>query len=144
MATSAAAQAPSPAPTPAPIRHPNLFDLAGGGIHVTYSTTSITGKPIFSYHDATQSKQFTGDQIRTTDTEIGTLVTVTIFLTPDAGSTTFTLLLPIVTLRTADSAHIATYGITTLHRFSIIGPPQGQSESYTAHRLQGSASFVLF
>jgi hypothetical protein len=131
-------------PAPAQIKHPNLFQLSGDGIHVTYSTSGFDGKPHFSYHDAHQNKQFTGDQIRTVQTEIGTLVTVTLLLLVDAGSTTFTVLIPTVNLRTSDSAHIATDGIVTLHRTSIIGPLQGQSEFYTVHPLTGTASFVVF
>jgi hypothetical protein len=125
------------------LKTPNLFELAGDGISVSYATTSFGGKPVLSYHDTFQSKSFIGDQIRTVETEIGTLVTVTIFLTVDSGSTTFTILIPVVNLRLSDSAQISTYGLTTLHRFSIIGPPPGQAESYTAHRLYGTASFVV-
>ena len=90
------------------------------------------------------SRNFVGDQIRTADTEIGTLVTVTISLTPDSGSTTFTLLIPEVNLRASDSASISTYGITTLHRLTIIGPPlQGQTELYTTHEMKGTAAFFV-
>lgn len=129
--------------TPPALKHPNFFELAGDGISVTYSLTDFGGRPVLSYHDAFQSKSFVGDQIRTVETEIGTLVTVTIFLTVDSGSTTFSILIPNVNLRSADSAQITTYGITTLHRFSIIGPPQGQAEFYTAHQLSGTGSFVV-
>jgi len=128
---------------PPALKHPNLFDLAGDGISVSYASTSFSGKPLLSYHDGFQSKSFVGDQIRTVETEIGTLVTVTIFLTVDSGSTTFSILIPVVNLRTSDSAPITTYGITTLHRFSIIGPPQGQAEFSTAHQMSGTASFVV-
>jgi len=125
------------------IKQPNLFELVGDGISVSYSTTNFGGRPVLSYHDAFQSKSFVGDQINTVDTEIGTLVTVTIVLTVDSGSTTFSILIPAVNLRTSDSAQISTYGITTLHRFSIIGLPQGQTEFYTLHQLSGTASFVV-
>src|SRR5262245_13548259 len=95
--TMSAATATSTAPSkPAVVasRQPNLYQLSGDGIEVTYSTSGFDGKPHLSYQDAMQSKQFAGDQIRTVKTEIGTLVTVTIFLTVDSGSTSFTLLLP--------------------------------------------------
>jgi hypothetical protein len=126
-------------------KQPNMYQLSGDGIHVTYSTSSFAGPPQFNYHDATQSRQFTGKEIRTVGTEIGTLVSVTLNLTPDLGSTSFTLLIPHVGLGLSDSAHIVTDGITTLHRTSIIGPPlQGQTEFYTVHPLQGTAAFVVF
>ena len=131
-------------PTPV-LKQPNLYELSGEGIHITYSTTSFAGPPLFTYQDANQSKQFMGDQIRTVETEIGTLVTVTTFLTVDSGSTTFTVLIPQVNLRSADSVSISTEGIATVHRLRIVGPPlQGQTEVYTVYALTGTASFVFF
>ena len=47
---------------------PNLYQLQGGPIHVTYSTTSIDGQPHFSYQDPHQTLFFKGDDIRVTDT----------------------------------------------------------------------------
>lgn len=128
-----------------PITKPNLYQFQGRNLHITYSTTSIDGKPRFNYQDAQTSKQFEGDDIRTVDLEIGTLVTVTIRLTVDSGSTSFSLLVPNVNLDQSNIAHIKTEGITTLHRFSI--NPQfnlGQTELYTVTHLTGTAQFVLF
>jgi hypothetical protein len=122
---------------------PNLYELHGGGIHVTYSTTSISGQPLFSYHDAVQVKNFSGNEIKAVQTDIGTLVTVVIHLTIDSGSTTFSLLLPNVILPASNVAHITAEGITTLHRFSI-PPPVGQTEFYTVRTMHGTARFVVF
>ena len=44
---------------------PNLYQLHGHHLHITYSTSSIDGKPRFQYHDPFQTLQFSGDQIRT-------------------------------------------------------------------------------
>jgi hypothetical protein len=135
----------TPVVNPPVLKQPNLYELSGEGIHITYSTTSFAGPPLFTYQDAFQSKQFMGDQIRIVETEIGTLVTVTIFLTVDTGSTTFSVLIPHVNLRSADSVSISTDGVATVHRLRIVGPPlQGQTESYTVYALTGTASFVLF
>jgi hypothetical protein len=124
---------------------PNLYDLHGHHLHITYSTTSIDGKPRFQYHDNFQTLEFSGDQIRTLDSEIGTLVTVTIRLTPDLGSTTFTLLVPQVNLNQSTQAQITTFGVTTLHRFSIAPQlDQGQTEHYTVAELSGTATVVAF
>ena len=124
---------------------PNLYELSGGGINVTYSTSGIGGQPHFTYHDALQVKNFTGNQITTLQTSIGTLVTVTIHLTVDSGSTTFSVLLPNVNLPTGPfgSASITAEGITTLHRFSIF-QLQGQTEIYTVTAMHGTARHVLF
>jgi hypothetical protein len=123
---------------------PTLYELSGGGIHVTYATSSLQGQPQFNYHDAFQAKNFTGNQIQTADTVLGRLVTVFLVQTVDSGSTTFTLLVPTVNLPPSKVANITTEGITTLHKFAIVKPPQGQTELYTVHKLHGTARFVEF
>ena len=122
---------------------PNLYQLSGKHLNITYSTTGIDGKPHFSYQDLQQTLSFTGDQIRSVVTEIGTLVSVTIRLTVDTGGTTFSLLLPRVNIPGEQSVPVETVGITTLHRFSVL-PINGQRDFYTVTRLQGSASRVFF
>ena len=125
---------------------PNLYELTGGKMHVTYSTSSKNGQPHFTYQDGTQNLSFAGDQIRQTKTEIGTLVSVTIHMTVDSGSTAFTLLVPAVNLASPSSpAQIHTYGITTGHRFSVVpAANRGQTETYTLTELSGTASAVVF
>jgi hypothetical protein len=123
---------------------PTLYELSGNGIHVTYATSSLQGQPQFNYHDAFQARNFTGNQIQTADTVLGRLVTVFLIQTVDSGSTTFTLLVPTVNLPPSKVADIKTEGITTLHKFAIVRPPQGQTELYTVHKLHGTARFVEF
>jgi hypothetical protein len=123
---------------------PTLYELSGNGIHVTYATSSLQGQPQFNYHDAFQARNFTGNQIQTADTVLGRLVTVFLVQTVDSGSTTFTLLVPTVNLPPSKVANITTEGITTLHKFAIVKPPQGQTELYTVHKLHGTARFVEF
>jgi hypothetical protein len=128
-----------------PVKSPDLYQLRGAQLHITYSTTSFVGKPSFVYQDATQTLTFEGDQIRTVATEIGTLVTVTLRMTTDSGSTSFTLLVPRVNLGSSHQAPIHTEGITTLHRFSVVPAfNQGQTELYTVTPLTGTASFIDF
>src|SRR6476620_3245168 len=122
---------------------PNLYQLSGKHLNITYSTTGIDGKPHFSYQDLQQTLSFTGDQIRGVVTEIGTLVSVTIRVTVDTGGTTFSLLLPRVNIPGEQTVPIQTVGITTLHRFSIL-PINGQLDFYTVTRLHGSAARVFF
>ena len=122
---------------------PNQYDLSGKHLHVTYSTTGIDGKPHFSYQDLQQTLSFTGDEIRSVETEIGTLVSVTIRMTVDTGGTTFSVLLPHVNIPGEQSVSIQTFGITTLHKFSIL-PVNGQRDFYTTTRLNGTASRVFF
>ena len=121
-----------------------MYQVHGGGIHVTYSTTSFGGKPLFSYRMRHGSHNFSGDQIKAVKTPIGDLVTVTIRLTPDAGSTTFSLLVPTVNLTgPGHAAPISTEGITTIHRFSIApGLLHGQTEHYHVTTMIGTANQV--
>ena len=125
---------------------PDLFVLAGGGLHVTYSTSSFFGGPHFTYQDAFRTLNFSGSQIRTVNVpDLGTVVSVTIMLTVDTGSTTFSVLIPQVNLVGAMSVPISTEGITTVHRFSVIPVlNHGQQEFYTVTPLTGTASHVLF
>jgi len=129
----------------ATVTHPNLYQLQGHHLHVSYATSSIDGQPHFNYQDAHQMLHFKGKEIRTVELEIGTLVTVTIRLTVDSGSTSFSVLLPQVNLDQTQQAHITTEGITTLHRLSLV--PQfnkGQTQLYTVTRLTGTAQLVAF
>ena len=129
-----------------PFVQPNLYVLSGGGIHVTYSPTGFDGHPHLTYSSAFVSRTFSGNEITTTPSPLGALVTVTIQLTPDAGSTTFTLLVPVTNLNSnTDIVHITTEGITTHHRFSIFPPAlHGQIETYSVQQLTGNAEHVLF
>jgi hypothetical protein len=124
---------------------PNHYDLQGGSLHIVYSTTGIDGKPHFSYKNGTQTLSFSGDQIRTVGTEIGTLVSVTTFMTIDSGSTSFSVLIPRVNLDSTLRAAIKTEGIRTKHKFSIIpNLNRGQLDTYKYTVLTGSARFVTF
>ncbi len=124
---------------------PNLYQLHGDHLDINYSTSSFNGKSRLDYRDDQQTLHFEGDQIRTTELEIGTLVTVTVHVTVDTGSASFSLLVPHVNLGQNYQGKIATEGITTLHRFSVVPRfNQGQTESYTVSHLTGTAKFVEF
>ncbi len=65
-------------------------------------------------------------------------------MTIDAGSTTFSLLIPRVTVRNGQSAQIHSLGITTVHRLTIDTPARGQLDTYQFHYLAGTAFVVEF
>ena len=70
-------QTQSPAQAQAvPLVAANMFSLTGGGLHVSYSTSGIDGKPHFSYQDATRSLSFSGDEIRKLEGDLATVVSV--------------------------------------------------------------------
>ena len=52
---------------------PNLYELSGEGITVTFSTTSIDGKPRFTFKKGRQTLSFSGNQITSQETEIARL-----------------------------------------------------------------------
>jgi len=137
-------------PTPSPMgpwgpngirapRRPNLYQLQGDHLHITYSPVAFDGQPNLVYHDSHQTLSFSGKAVRTTSVEFGTLVSVTIG--PDNGyrSTIFTLVAPTVTLTTMSHTPVKTFGITTIKEIGI-----GQTQVYTVTELSGAASIVEF
>jgi hypothetical protein len=58
----------------------------------------------------------------------------------------FALLVPSVNLPSPSSSEtIHTFGVTTVHRFSVIpAMNQGQTETYTTTELSGKASLLVF
>src|SRR4051794_30973025 len=106
--------------TQLPFIKPNLYTLSGKYIHITYSTTGFDGKPHFTYQDPQQTINFSGNEIRSVEIEIGTLVSVTLRLTVDTGGSTFSVLLPHVNIPGEQTVPLRTVGITTLHKLSII------------------------
>jgi hypothetical protein len=124
---------------------PNLFQLTGSHLHLTYTTTSIDGKPTLTYQDAHHGKSFRGDEIRAVECDLGTLVSVTLRMTVDAGSTSLSLLIPRMRINQGEHVAVHTDCVTTVHRFSIA--PQllhGQLDTYSVTALHGTAQSVVF
>src|SRR5438874_11071432 len=119
----------------------NSFSPSGGGIHVDYSSTSIDSQPRLTYHDHLRNLSFAGAQIRTVEvSDIGTIVSVTLTITPDVGSTTFSLFIPNVLVAAPNgSTPVTTEGVTTIHRMPFALPMPGQREVYNVVRLTGAA-----
>lgn len=96
----------------------------------------------FTYQDAHHSLIFRGDEVRTVDVpDLGTIVSVTLIRTVDLGYTSFSLLVPQVTLppQLTASATISTDGITTVHRTFLAALGHAQTETYALTRLTGTA-----
>lgn len=73
---------------------PNTYSVSGDGTEISYSTSSIDGSPRFSYTGPRGEMTFSGDEIETLDTELGTEVTVTLQDIADLHVMTLTLLIP--------------------------------------------------
>ena len=114
---------------------------------ITYLPTGAGGVSHFQYQDPQRTLNFSGDQVRVVDVpDIGSIISVTLTITVDSGSTTFSVLIPKTSLQntTGSSAHIHTDGITTVHRLSLFPAFNlGQDELYTVTPLRGTASNVI-
>lgn len=125
----------------------NLFNVESCGVAISYSKSSITGDPRFSYTDKDQSLGFSGSEIRVEPSEIGDLVTVTIETVPDLRTVTVTLLVPTVNVpQFGTEEDFKTVAIFTTHRSSIAGPSviEGQLKTYNCLDVEGTAQHVIF
>jgi hypothetical protein len=131
--------------TMAQIVTPNLFQLTGSHLHITYTTSSIRGTPTMTYQDPYQGMSFQGDEIREVECDLGTLVSVTLRMTVDAGSTSLSVLIPRARIEQATITAIHTDCVTTVHRFSAIPSFHlGQLDTYRVVPLHGTAQFAVF
>jgi hypothetical protein len=127
--------------------HPNRFELEGNCTKIIYSTTSFSAVPQLNYQDQKRNLNFSGDEIRSLPTEIGTLISVTLEVIPDLRTITLSLLIPNVNLPEGKRKNpIETIAILTTASTSIGGPDlvDGQLEAYQILMLKGIASFVEF
>jgi len=127
---------------------PNRFVLqsSDGTTKVDYETSNFIGQPILNLTQGPGGpiRHFTGSQIRRKNTEIGTLVTVTTQITVDTGSTSFSVLIPAITLTAVgDKKTFTTEAIVTSHSGPNSFPSTGVHEKYRFVALTGEANFVL-
>jgi hypothetical protein len=127
---------------------PNSFVLqsSDGKTKVDYETTSFVGQPVLNLTlgPGGPIRHFAGSQIRIRNTEIGTFVSVTTQMTVDSGSTSFSVLIPAVTLTSiVDHKTISTEAIITHHTGPNSVPITGVHETYKFIPLSGEASFVF-
>lgn len=69
-------------------------------------------------------------------TEMGTLMSITIFMAADIGETHFNALLPDINIPSEQEGSIRTQNISNPHKFCVV-PMSGQGNSYTATCLNG-------
>ena len=128
---------------------PNEFSLHEVGrknkdVHISYSTTSVSGKPLFSYEDSKGAHNFMGDEIRTQKTEIGTTVTVTLEAVLDFHVITLTLIVPAINLdglkREFKTIAIRTTSKTTIGGERLV---KGAVQFYEVIDLRGTADSVM-
>lgn len=129
---------------PTPKRAPNLYELSGTRLKVTYSSSSIAGKPLLTIRQGRKDQQFTGNEIKTDKTQIGQLITVTQETQPDRKTVLFSVLLPDVNLPDSGKSNIKTEAVVTTIKTTIAGPGKGQVQTYKTVLLSGTARSVDF
>ena len=126
---------------------PNRFVMQShdGKTKVDYETTSFIGQPVLNLTEGPGPiRHFSGSQIRRINTEIGTLVTVTTRMTIDTGSTSFSVLIPAISLANiSDHKSFNTEAIVTSHTGPNSVPATGVHETYQFIPLSGQANFIL-
>ncbi|WP_224363453.1 hypothetical protein [Hyalangium versicolor] len=122
----------------------NTFNVQNRRISVSFSATSITGDPLFHYKDREREVNARGDDIRQVETEIGTLVTITLRPDADAGALLFTLLVPRVVLASpVYEQAITTQGFFTRSQLIPHILASAQLQTTDVVELKGTASFVV-
>ena len=123
---------------------PNLYELQGEKLKVTYATTNIAGQPTFTLQQGRKTLNFDKNQIQTAKIPIGSLVTVTVETVPDLKTITFSLLLPDVNMQESTKVSIKAVGILTTSKTSLGGPKivKGAVQAYKVASLSGNARFV--
>lgn len=61
---------------------PNVFELEGYNMRISYSTTSFTGVPQLTYINRGETLNFKGEEIQTQQTQLGQMVTVNLSNNP--------------------------------------------------------------
>lgn len=125
---------------------PNLFELQGYDIQITYSTTSITGVPQLSYVRGEISRAFSGDEIQLAEAGFGQSVTVLLQNgAADEPIESLTVLLPIVQLSPQlQPLSIQTVGILSRRSVFVNPATPGQLQTYNSLSLYGTAQLVNF
>ncbi|MCW5319115.1 hypothetical protein GTQ43_37560 [Nostoc sp. KVJ3] len=128
------------------VQRPNEFELEGKDTHINYSI--LNGVSQLDYRTQNIKQHFSGDQIQTLDTDIGTLLTVIISKppNPDIGGNIVKLsfLLPIINLAIGKKeTSLLTEAILTTQKTSgfIRTPLFEQLQSYQTLILRGTARY---
>jgi hypothetical protein len=133
-----------------PHLQPNTYSLqsADGRTKVEYETATFTGQPTLNLSlgpgPIGPIRHFAGSQVRRSETEIGTLVSVTTQMSLDAGSISFSILIPAIGLSTIlERQQFTTDAIITSHSGPDSVPPKGVHEHYQFVENRGEARGVL-
>ena len=120
----------------------NKFTLKGYGVEVDYTIGANPSFPALIYKDATISKSFLPSAIHTDSTDLGSLVTVALEVTVDAGGTTFSVFLPTFDVPRGQAVQFKTIGIYKEVRGPVVRPAQ-QTVTWRTIDMDGTAETVI-
>lgn len=90
-----------------------LYSLTGDNVQITYEPNAFDGQAHLTYQSADANRDFTGDEIRLQQTELGTILSVTLKPSVDAGATILNLLMPAIRLQGEQEIPFQTLAIIT-------------------------------
>jgi hypothetical protein len=125
---------------------PNVYELSGDDTQITYATTGADGKPTFSYSGTKGERSYSGDEIGTLDSALGTEVTVTIDDIADLHIITLTLLIPEMWIAPHSGLEVRTMAIFTTKEEPITAPVglPAAREQYAVIALDSEGELVDF
>ncbi len=89
------------------------FQFTGNGVSVDYLPMGAGAVPHLTYHDARRTLQFSGYEIRKSNSGLRGAITVDLEPRIGLNTDTFTLLVPEVHVTDGQRARVTTVGITT-------------------------------
>jgi len=129
-----------------PVLEPaNHFELRRGRTWISFSATSLSGKPLLHFEGGGLPRDFSGDEIRVEEGELGTMVTVDLRVVVDGPIDKLTLILPLVQLADGSPERFQSpVAFHTVER-SIAGLPlvPGPVQAYDVKRFDGTASLRI-
>ncbi len=119
----------------------NKFTLKGSHVVVEYT---VGGNPSFTaltYDSGAFHKSFTPAAIKTDDTGLGELVSISLILTIDTGGERFGFFLPFIDVQSGQKAHFHTIGI--YETFSGPDSIPHRPSTWRCVELHGTAESVI-
>lgn len=124
---------------------PNTYEVSGDGTQISYSTSGINGSPSFFYRGpAGDDQTFSGDEIETLDTALGTEVTVTVADVADVHVITLTLVIPEMWIAPGSGLAFRTMAVYVTREEPFtgkVGLPAAR-ERFTTVNLEGEGKLV--
>ncbi len=125
----------------------NQYEFASPAVSVFYSPSSFGGEAQLRYIlGARNPLDFSGDEIRVEQTEIGQLVSVTVAQVPDLKTVTMSLVIPDINLDAGEPTLFESRIIFTTNHTTIGGPDlvKGPLQTYWVPGAIGQASSVVY